>query len=78
MLVLKLRVLCARLEVLKYKRRNNILKAEVQNKVDKYDVAMNEIQRKIDSVQNDIELIHEKIKKYEFKWAKQNYEVTNC
>ena len=63
-----------RTEVLKYKRRNNILKAEVQNKVDKYDVAMNEIQSKIDSVQNDIELIHDKIKKYEFKWAKQNYE----
>ena len=34
-----------RTEVLKYKRRNNILKAEVQNKVDKYDVAMNEIQK---------------------------------
>ena len=28
----------------------------------------------LENGQNDIELIHDKIKKYEFKWAKQNYE----
>jgi hypothetical protein len=63
-----------KLEVMKVKRRNAILKAEIQNKVDKYDDIMKEAQDKIDVVQNDIYLIHQKIKQYELKWEKQNYE----